>query len=148
MSTPSKMHNNHHVNRATPPTNGGARTPHPIQARVPAPKSGAPGGSRAPAPPTPNPRTQPVGRPPAAKPQVHGSHKVTQLTQADISRMTSAVSKQHGGALPKDSYVAELQSRFDKREASSSAKAPEPAAAPKPQEARREPLPRKGHGKR
>jgi len=147
MSTQSKQ-NNHHVHRATPPTNSGARAPHPVQARAPSPKSGAASSGRAPAPPAPNPRTQPVGRSPAAKPQVQASHKVTPLTQADISRMTSAVSKQYGGALPKDSYVSELQSRFDKREAATSPKAPATAPAPRTPQAGREPPQLKGRGKR
>ena len=127
MSTQPQTHRNHQTHRASKAPNRDARAPHQVQARVPALKPGTAAASRAPAPSASKPRTQPVGSSPAPSPT---NYKATPLTHTDISRMMSAVSKQHGGAVPRNSYVAEMQSRLDKREA--------PKEAPQ----------RKGQGKR
>ncbi len=125
MSTQRKSHNNHQNHRTFSTPHGGERFTHHAQPR------GAATTGKAPAPPAPKRQAQAVESPRAA------DHKVTPLTQEALSRMTSAIAKQNDGGVPKGSYVAELQSRFDKREAARSpSSAPASAAQRAPQKKR------------
>lgn len=108
MSTQRKSHESHQNHRTSRTPHGGERATHHTQPREAATTS------KAPAPPAPKPQTQAVESPRAP------AHKVTPLTQEALSRMTSVIAKQNDGGVPKGSYVAELQSRFDKREAARS----------------------------
>ncbi len=60
------------------------------------------------------PTAAPSPKPPATAPTRRDERPRQPPTQADVSRMMSAVAKRHEGAVPKQSYVADMQSRLAK----------------------------------